>query len=212
MHAYIHTYIHTYMHTYTTQRNGDVTGSNQYVISRYIEHPLLVGGRKFDLRIYVLVTGYNPLRAYVHRQVCLFYVCMHVCMYVLNMHSYTTVLAYTNVSAVYLHCSAMHANIAVAIRTYLHIQIHILEGKRICTHTDIHMHIHACPDTYTHAYMQGFARFCTAKYSSNLADVDNVLMHLTNVSVQKQAEVKFHMHTHTHTHCLHTRTRMRTYI
>mmetsp|Transcript_30603 Transcript_30603/g.77050 ORF Transcript_30603/g.77050 Transcript_30603/m.77050 type:complete len:398 (+) Transcript_30603:26-1219(+) len=83
-------------------RNGDATGSNQYVVSRYIEHPLLVGGRKFDLRIYVLVAGYNPLRAYVHRQ--------------------------------------------------------------------------------------GFARFCTAKYSSNIADVDNVLMHLTNVSVQKQAD------------------------
>lgn len=83
-------------------RNGDAAGSNQYVVSRYIDQPLLVGGRKFDLRIYVLVTGYNPLRAYIHKQ--------------------------------------------------------------------------------------GFARFCTARYSSNIADVDNILMHLTNVSVQKNAE------------------------
>jgi tubulin polyglutamylase TTLL1 len=35
-----------------------------YVISRYVENPLLVGGKKFDLRIYVLVTNYRPLKAY----------------------------------------------------------------------------------------------------------------------------------------------------
>ena len=62
----------------------------------------MVGGRKFDLRIYVLVTSYNPLRAFVHRQ--------------------------------------------------------------------------------------GFARFCTAKYSSASGDLDNVMMHLTNVAVQKHSE------------------------
>lgn len=33
---------------------------------RYVDRPLLVEGRKFGIRVWVLVTGYNPLRAYLH--------------------------------------------------------------------------------------------------------------------------------------------------
>jgi tubulin polyglutamylase TTLL1 len=73
-----------------------------YVISRYIENPLLIGGKKFDLRIYVLVTSYRPLKVHVHRD--------------------------------------------------------------------------------------GFARFCNVKYSSDLADLDNPFVHLTNVAIQKTGD------------------------
>lgn len=38
------------------------------VISRYITNPLLINGHKFDLRIYVVVTSYEPLRVYVYKE------------------------------------------------------------------------------------------------------------------------------------------------
>ena len=40
------------------------------VVSRYISNPLLVDGYKFDLRIYVAVTSFEPLRAYIFDEVC----------------------------------------------------------------------------------------------------------------------------------------------
>ena len=76
-----------------------------YVISRYIDNPLLMGGRKFDMRLYVLVTSFRPLKVYL--------------------------------------------------------------------------------------YKHGFARFCTVKYNDSANEMDNMYIHLTNVSIQKHGMIEF---------------------
>ncbi|KAL0039776.1 hypothetical protein WJX77_007669 [Trebouxia sp. C0004] len=76
--------------------------TENYVVSRYIEDPLLIGGKKFDLRMYVVVLNYKPLQVYMSQL--------------------------------------------------------------------------------------GFARFCNIKYSSEVAEMDNQFVHLTNVAIQKHGD------------------------
>ena len=84
-----------------SQRPANASTKDMYVCSRYIANPLLVGGKKFDLRLYVLVLSYRPLKVYVYRR--------------------------------------------------------------------------------------GFARFCTYNYTTAAGELDNDLVHLTNVAIQKQS-------------------------
>jgi hypothetical protein len=38
------------------------------IISRYISTPHLIDGYKYDCRLYVLVTSYDPLRIYLYQE------------------------------------------------------------------------------------------------------------------------------------------------
>merc|ERR1719156_121045 len=52
-------------------RDGDkvpVDFSTTYVAQRYIHKPYLLDGHKFDLRLYVLVMGCDPLRIFLHKR------------------------------------------------------------------------------------------------------------------------------------------------
>jgi len=73
-----------------------------HIISRYVNNPFLVGGKKFDLRIYVLVTNYRPLKVWL--------------------------------------------------------------------------------------YEEGFARFCNENFTTDITELANVFVHLTNVAIQKLSD------------------------
>jgi len=47
---------------------NDLNVDELSIISRYVTNPLLINGYKFDLRIYVVVTCYEPLRIYVYKE------------------------------------------------------------------------------------------------------------------------------------------------
>ena len=49
-----------------TRRFDDVNPNEHYVAQRYVAKPYLIDGLKFDLRIYVLVAGSDPLRIFIH--------------------------------------------------------------------------------------------------------------------------------------------------
>lgn len=46
----------------------DLKNNEQYVVQRYLHKPYLIDNLKFDLRIYVLVYGIDPLRVFVFRE------------------------------------------------------------------------------------------------------------------------------------------------
>ena len=38
---------------------------NEYLVQRYVENPLLISNKKFDVRCYVVIKGVDPIEAYL---------------------------------------------------------------------------------------------------------------------------------------------------
>lgn len=53
---------------FLTRNIEDILNGNKYVIQKYIKNPLLIDKLKFDLRIYVLLAGTDPLRLYIYHE------------------------------------------------------------------------------------------------------------------------------------------------
>ena len=52
-----------------------------FLVQRYIADPYLIRGRKFDLRVYLLITGINPLKFYIYKDGFIRYLLEEKCKY-----------------------------------------------------------------------------------------------------------------------------------
>ena len=53
---------------FLTRTFDNVNPTEHYVVQRYVRKPYLIDGLKFDMRIYVMVYGCDPLRIYIYKE------------------------------------------------------------------------------------------------------------------------------------------------
>ena len=49
-------------------KDSKIEKKKNYLISEYIAKPHLINGYKYDLRLYVLVTSFDPLKVYIYKE------------------------------------------------------------------------------------------------------------------------------------------------
>ena len=56
-----------YIATNVTQLpSNEIRGDDNWIVEKYINNPLLLNNKKFDLRLYVAITSFDPLKIYLH--------------------------------------------------------------------------------------------------------------------------------------------------
>ena len=53
---------------FLTRNLEDFANGDHRVVQKYLKDPFLIDGLKFDLRVYALVAGCDPLRVYVYKE------------------------------------------------------------------------------------------------------------------------------------------------
>ena len=51
---------------FITNKIDEIPTGENFVVQEYINNPFLIDGLKFDLRLYVLVAGSDPLKIFLH--------------------------------------------------------------------------------------------------------------------------------------------------
>jgi tubulin polyglutamylase TTLL4 len=49
------------------QGSNKISSKDDTIVSLYLDKPFLINGRKFDMRMYVVVTSFHPLRVYFYQ-------------------------------------------------------------------------------------------------------------------------------------------------
>ena len=155
-------------------------------MQRYLSRPYLINDTKFDLRVYVYVSSFDPLKVYICRSVlsipvricacvgvgvctcvcvCL-RICVPVCVCVC-----VCVCGFVFVSCVYAVCK-LCVSCVYAVSSSKQTRYWPL-----CMATVL-------PTTRR----EGLARFATQKYSNKKSKLRNRYMHLTNYSINKKSD------------------------
>lgn len=50
------------------QGSQKISNKEETIVSLYLDKPLLINNKKFDMRMYVVVTSFHPLRVYFYQE------------------------------------------------------------------------------------------------------------------------------------------------